>query len=95
MVVDTIVGSTVSVGMLVLVIMEAMDIMVDIMVDMEVVTMVGVTGATVEAPQGAGQFHDLGQVQYQEAQAGATVRAGATTTGPKTSSTIPMAVATP
>ena len=43
MVVDTIVGSTVSVGMLVLVIMEAMDIMVDIMVDMEVVTM----GATV------------------------------------------------
>ena len=40
MVVDTIVGSTVSVGMLVLVIMEAMDIMVDIMVDMEVVTMV-------------------------------------------------------
>ena len=43
MAVDTIVGSTVSVDMLVLVIMEAMDIMVDIMVDMEVVTM----GATV------------------------------------------------
>ena len=31
MVVDTIVGSTVSVGMLVLVIMKAMDIMVDIL----------------------------------------------------------------
>ena len=55
----------------------------------------GVTGATVEVPQGAGQFRDLGQVQYPEAQAGATVRTGATTTGPKTSSTIPMAVATP
>ena len=51
-------------------------------------------GATVEAPQGAGQFHDLGQVQYPEAQAGATARAGATTTGPKTNSTIPMAAAT-
>ena len=43
MVGDIIVESTVSVDMLVLVIMEAMDIMVDIMVDMEVVT----TGATV------------------------------------------------
>ena len=43
MVGDIIVESTVSVDMLVLVTMEAMDIMVDIMVDMEVVT----TGATV------------------------------------------------
>ena len=43
MVVDIIVESTVSVDMPVLVIMEAMDIMVDIMLDMEVVIM----GATV------------------------------------------------
>ena len=50
MVVDTIVGSTVSVGMLVLVIMEAMDIMVDIMVDIIMVIMVITMGSERPTP---------------------------------------------